>query len=153
VNIRKSIRLQGGSVAHLCTVQTETEAKARREVAKSVQRTVISLGISRHLLRWLRPWWLGSSYEAAQAQSPSLPCPSHPAHDIQPHQSDSLNCKACREWKVICDRSRPQCGHCYEQQLLCFYAGSNQKPMSRAKRSEIFSWLVDATQVEKAQAG
>jgi hypothetical protein len=72
------------------------------------------------------------------AESPSHSRPVHPQLYIQPCQSDSLDCKACRELNVLCDHARPQCSQCYQQQTLCFYVSPRQRPKNMA---EIWRWL------------
>jgi len=74
-----------------------------------------------------RMWsgWTGCDNQAATNGSASH----------QPYQSDPTDCKACREWHVPCDHTRPQCDHCYQQQLLCFYTNPNQpKPKPKTKK-------------------
>ncbi|KAL4755835.1 uncharacterized protein BDW70DRAFT_145822 [Aspergillus foveolatus] len=44
-------------------------------------------------------------------------------------------CRACRASKVICDRQTPRCGHCLDQQILCFYVEPLRITMKRAKQA------------------
>lgn len=76
--------------------------------------------------------WLWSNNVGGHDQNPALQ-----THAPQPYQSDPLGCKACREWKVACDHARPQCDHCYQQQLLCFYVKPSPPKIKRkTKRPE-----------------
>ncbi|KAJ6155200.1 hypothetical protein N7470_005766 [Penicillium chermesinum] len=68
-------------------------------------------GVSGRLRQWLWPAWWGPQSKQLQAGL------------CQPYLSQPGDCKACRDWGVHCDRSRPQCGHCYDEQILCFYVG------------------------------
>lgn len=81
--------------------------------AQSAQSAIISSGVCGRISQWLWSGWGGTGCEPAPAQ---------------PYQPDPLGCKACREWRVACDHTRPQCAHCYEQQILCFYVSPTAKP-------------------------
>lgn len=141
-NIRKSIRPQDDSAAR--PYQAQTKTKANTTVPGSVKPTVSSRGIGDRL-QWPLPRWSSRGPTQLQAQSQS-----RPRLHIQPYPSNSLDCKACREWHVACDHSRPQCEHCYQQQILCFYVSPNQKPIRKAKRLET-SELVNLHSGEPAQ--
>ena len=47
---------------------------------------------------------------------------------------ENYPCKACQAWGVTCDRQRPRCAHCLDQQILCFYVAPLPKPVRRPKQ-------------------
>lgn len=103
------------------------------------QPPAISRGICTRIAQWLWPGGWGPSCESpglgpASAGANSQQSASRPQLQIQPYASASLDCKACREWNVVCDHTRPQCEHCYEQQILCFYVSPSPKPKQKARR-------------------
>ncbi|KAJ6114013.1 transcriptional regulator family: Fungal Specific TF [Penicillium sp. IBT 18751x] len=83
----------------MASPRSDNSAKSRRPIEP------ISRGICARLSKWLWPSLWGC--ETARAPTPTY--------------IDSPGCKACREWHVACDHAKPQCSHCYQQQLLCFY--------------------------------
>lgn len=103
------------------------------------QPPAISRGICARIAQWLWPGgWVPSCESqglgSAGSGTSSQQSASRPQLHIQPYASASLDCKACREWNVVCDHARPQCEHCYEQQILCFYVSPSQKPKRKARR-------------------
>ncbi|PYH91819.1 hypothetical protein BO71DRAFT_384816 [Aspergillus ellipticus CBS 707.79] len=59
-----------------------------------------------------------------QDQSSENPIPhSHP-------------CKACQAWGVNCDRQKPRCSHCLDQQILCFYVAPARRSTKRSIKSQ-----------------
>lgn len=71
-------------------------------------------GLCGRISRWLWSGWRGTAFEAPP--------------DLQkPYQLNPGDCKACREQRTACDQTRPQCSHCWSQQLLCFYVDPKQK--------------------------
>jgi hypothetical protein len=119
----------------------------RVKTAVTAQPPAISRGICACIAQWLWPaggWGpscestglgsaqcVGPGTSSRQSASASA---SRPQLHIQPAASASLDCKACREWNVVCDHARPQCEHCYEQQILCFYVSPSQNPKRKARR-------------------
>lgn len=87
--------------------------------SQTSQTTFLSRGICDRLSHWLWPTWWGSPCEL-----PASPRPIRQPYD---------DCKACREWHVDCDHARPQCSHCCQEQLLCFYVDPTTKPKPRPK--------------------
>ena len=47
---------------------------------------------------------------------------------------ENYPCKACQAWGVTCDRQRPRCAHCLDQQILCFYVAPLPKTIRRPKQ-------------------
>lgn len=137
MNTRTSIQPRDGSIIESCSAQANTKAKA----SNLIQSTVFSRRIGGCISQWLCTRWWGSSDEPAQLQAECLyrPQPTRPLLQVQPYPSNSLDCKACREWNVNCNHSWPQCEHCYQQQILCFYVGPRQNAMRKARQSEISS--------------
>lgn len=84
-------------------------------------------GLCTRLSQYLWPTLWGSGCDSASKHAPTPPQPRR-------HHPDPLDCKACREHKVDCDHTRPQCGHCFQEQLLCFYVNPVTKPRPRPKR-------------------
>lgn len=122
------------------------------------QPPTISRGICTRIAQWLWPGRWGPSCEPpglgpASAGIGSQQSVSRPELQIQPYASASLDCKACREWNVPCDHARPQCEHCYEQQILCFYVSPSPKPKRKARRrGENLAAGVAAISEERAPA-
>lgn len=120
----------------------------RARTAVTAQPPAISRGICARIAQWLWPGEWGPSCESTglgSAQCAGSGTSSHqsasasasalrPQLHVQPAASASLDCKACREWNVVCDHARPQCEHCYEQQILCFYVSPSQNPKRKARR-------------------
>ncbi|CRL18027.1 Fungal transcriptional regulatory protein, N-terminal [Penicillium camemberti] len=71
-------------------------------------------GLCGRISRWLWSGWRGTAFE----DPPDLQ---------KPYQLNPGDCKACREQRTACDHTRPQCSHCWSQQLLCFYVDPEQK--------------------------
>ncbi|KAJ5102509.1 transcriptional regulator family: Fungal Specific TF [Penicillium argentinense] len=107
--------------------------------ASAVQPVVISRGICGRLSHWLWPGWWGNSCDA-----PSQPSPRSTR---QPY-----DCKACREWHVECDHARPQCAHCYQQQLLCFYVDPAVKRKPKPKQNTTVPTLRPVVPSERGAA-
>lgn len=59
--------------------------------------------------------------------------PSEIPHE-QISERENYPCKACQVWGVTCDRQRPRCAHCLDQQILCFYVAPLPKTIRRPKR-------------------
>jgi hypothetical protein len=57
------------------------------------------------------------------------------SHDDKDEENPA--CKACRTWGVVCDRQRPRCSHCLDQQILCFYVAPLRKTMKKSSRSRV----------------
>lgn len=114
-----------------CPAQTEIPAEASAAVPRcSVEPAMSS---------WRAPRSpVPKELFLSQMESPSDPRPVHSPLSIPLRQSNSLDCKLCRELNVLCDHALPQCSHCYEQQTLCFYVGPKQMSKSKA---EIWRWL------------
>ncbi|CAG8891991.1 unnamed protein product [Penicillium egyptiacum] len=75
--------------------------------------------------QWLWSGWRGTAFEAA---SPDLP---------KPYQPNPADCKACREHHTACDHTKPQCSHCWSQQLLCFYVEPIQKKRKDHRKATV----------------
>lgn len=60
--------------------------------------------------------------------------PSEPPQE-QIAEYEKYPCKACQAWGVTCDRQRPRCAHCLDQQILCFYVAPLPKTIRRPKQS------------------
>lgn len=84
-------------------------------------------GLCGRIAQWLWSGWRGTAFEPA---SPDL---------RKPYQPNPGDCKACREHRTACDHTRPQCSHCWSQQLLCFYVEPKQKKrnLHKATVSEV----------------
>ncbi|BCS20373.1 uncharacterized protein APUU_20805S [Aspergillus puulaauensis] len=61
-------------------------------------------------------------------------------HEIRSSSSDhhhavenAFPCRACQAWGVECDRQKPRCTHCLDQQILCFYVEPLRVTMKRSK--------------------
>ncbi|OJJ31612.1 hypothetical protein ASPWEDRAFT_697843 [Aspergillus wentii DTO 134E9] len=50
-------------------------------------------------------------------------------------EEESIPCKACRIGGAVCDRQRPRCSHCLDQQILCFYVEPLRLTMARNKKA------------------
>lgn len=50
----------------------------------------------------------------------------------QSHEREKSPCKGCRMAGKNCDRQRPHCAQCLDQQVLCFYV----EPLPKIKRME-----------------
>ncbi|KAJ5432151.1 uncharacterized protein N7458_011307 [Penicillium daleae] len=132
------------SSAHLQNkAAAQPRSQPRRDGAArglgTCQPPTISRGICARIAQWLWPGGWGPSCEptslnTSNSGTSSQQSASRPQLHIQPYASASLDCKACREWNVVCDHARPQCEHCYEQQILCFYVNPGQKPNHKARR-------------------
>lgn len=61
-----------------------------------------------------------------------------PAKREQPQTkngNEEATCRACCSCGVVCDGRRPQCSHCYHEQLLCFYVPPVRKTKRKTKPS------------------
>lgn len=115
--------------AHLISRSSHADgslAQPSPKITSSSAQSVISRNICGRISQWLWSGWWGTGCEPA----------SNPHATRQPYQKDPLDCKACREWGVACDHTRPQCAHCYDQQILCFYVNRNEKVKRKAKPVE-----------------
>lgn len=93
----------------------------------------ISRGLCARLSQWLWPSLWGCETARPPTQT----------------YTDSLGCKACGEWHVACDHAKPQCSHCYQQQILCFYVNTN--PPKRHKRLDSVPQLGPPLNSRRAQ--
>ncbi|CAL5868028.1 uncharacterized protein PFLUO_LOCUS2251 [Penicillium psychrofluorescens] len=81
----------------------------------------VAQGICGHICQWLWSGWRGTAFED--------PPVNHDPPRRAPNRANSpADCKACREWQVPCDQAHPQCSHCWQQQILCFYVTPKVKP-------------------------
>lgn len=103
-----------------------SRAQPSPKINPTSAQSVISRNVCGRVSQWLWSGWWGSGCEPAP----------NPHATRQPYQKDPLDCKACREWGVACDHTHPQCAHCYDQQILCFYVNPNQKVKRKAKPVE-----------------
>lgn len=118
-----------------CPAQTQISAKGSAAVPRcSVELATTSREApSRDSKRRSAfPNLLSFSLADSPADCPSDSRSVRPQLYIQPCQSNSLDCKSCRDLDVLCDHTRPQCTHCYQQQTLCFYVSSKQRSKSKA---------------------
>ncbi|KAL2830612.1 hypothetical protein BDW59DRAFT_170144 [Aspergillus cavernicola] len=53
--------------------------------------------------------------------------------DTSNQLEDAFPCRACQAWGVECDRQKPRCSHCLDQQILCFYVEPLRVTMKRSK--------------------
>ncbi|KAL4784435.1 hypothetical protein BJX76DRAFT_219794 [Aspergillus varians] len=53
-----------------------------------------------------------------------------------PGLENAFPCRACQSWGVECDRKKPHCSHCLDQQILCFYVEPLRVTMKRSKQSK-----------------
>ncbi|KAJ5668687.1 hypothetical protein N7462_009757 [Penicillium macrosclerotiorum] len=137
---RKSTGPQNPSIVRRSPALEEAQIKAPAQTGTSVsgsaQPAAISRGICSRLSHWLWPRRWGAPCESVVPDSPPRsPSRPRPTLHIQPYDSASLDCKGCREWNVTCDHARPQCGHCYDQQIICFYVSPKQQRKRKPKRS------------------
>ncbi|KAI2713937.1 transcriptional regulator family: Fungal Specific TF [Penicillium roqueforti] len=107
--------------------------KGEREHREQIPRDMptyeqMESGLCGRVSQWLWSGWRGTAFEGA---SPDLQ---------KPYQLNHGDCKACREQHTTCDHTRPQCSHCWSQQLLCFYVDPKrrkQKNIRKATFSEV----------------
>ncbi|KKK15763.1 hypothetical protein P175DRAFT_0528085 [Aspergillus ochraceoroseus IBT 24754] len=60
---------------------------------------------------------------------------SQPQEQLQEDLTqEAFPCRACKAWGVACDLQKPQCAHCVDQQLLCFYVAPLRLTMKRSKK-------------------
>ncbi|KAL3479371.1 hypothetical protein BJX99DRAFT_255628 [Aspergillus californicus] len=52
-------------------------------------------------------------------------------------RSSSIPCRSCQAWGVECDRQKPHCSHCLDQQICCFYVEPLRVTMKRSRQSKI----------------
>ncbi|KAL4800767.1 hypothetical protein BDV19DRAFT_352108 [Aspergillus venezuelensis] len=48
-------------------------------------------------------------------------------------ERNAFPCRACQVQRVQCDRLKPRCAHCLDQQVLCFYVEPLRVQMKRSK--------------------
>ena len=96
------------------------QPKTVQPESKPTSQNVLSRGICERLSDWLWPTQWGHPCE-----TPTPSCSTR-----QPY----ADCKACREWHVDCDHARPQCSHCTQEQLLCFYVDPTANPKMRKRK-------------------
>ncbi|KAL4955450.1 hypothetical protein BDW69DRAFT_160752 [Aspergillus filifer] len=48
-------------------------------------------------------------------------------------ERNAFPCRACQVQGVQCDRLKPRCAHCLDQQILCFYVEPLRVQMKRSK--------------------
>lgn len=60
-------------------------------------------------------------------------CPELP--DQQPQQQENFACRSCRIRGVNCDRQRPHCSQCRDQQILCFFVAPLPRLTKKPKRA------------------
>ncbi|CAI7647094.1 unnamed protein product [Penicillium pancosmium] len=99
-------------------LQPHGEQPAQTIQTVSVQTNMPS-GICGRLSHWLWPTWWGP--------------PCEPSTTPRPTRQPYNDCKACREWHIVCDHAKPQCSHCCQEQLLCFYVDPTAKPKIKRK--------------------
>lgn len=73
-----------------------------------------------------------TSRESASSQRPGTQTQEQSLADTD---EENPACKACRTWGVSCDRQRPRCSHCLDQQILCFYVAPLRKTMKKSSKS------------------
>ncbi|KAF9891640.1 hypothetical protein FE257_003651 [Aspergillus nanangensis] len=90
---------------------------------------------------------VGGSSVAVENATPRYlpPIVEEQQHDERPSEdtttSSSISsisaypCKGCQTWGASCDRQRPRCSHCLDQQILCFYVAPMRKSTRRSKDS------------------
>lgn len=88
-----------------------------------VQKAKRPRGLCGSISQWLWTGWRGTAIEGTR--SPHL---AQKSYQINPG-----DCKTCREHHITCDHARPQCSHCWSQQLLCFYVEPKPKRHRKTK--------------------
>ncbi|KAL4946408.1 hypothetical protein BDV06DRAFT_218335 [Aspergillus oleicola] len=51
-------------------------------------------------------------------------------------EKNAFPCRACQVQGVQCDRLKPRCAHCLDQQILCFYVEPLRVTMKRSKEEQ-----------------
>ncbi|RJE25440.1 hypothetical protein PHISCL_02196 [Aspergillus sclerotialis] len=60
--------------------------------------------------------------------------PAQEQYQVNPSdQHGHTECTMCRSHGIVCDRRRPRCSHCVEQQVLCFYVTSAPRKSRRTR--------------------
>lgn len=101
----------------------------------SASNTVTNSCISR-LSKWL---WSSRSAPSASKNTKTIAFRKHFTSDEVGSPSGhsietALPCRACQSWGVECDRQKPRCAHCLDQQILCFYVEPLRVTMKRSKK-------------------
>ncbi|KAL4882665.1 hypothetical protein BJY04DRAFT_38475 [Aspergillus karnatakaensis] len=84
--------------------------------------------------------WLWSNQTCA---SPETSAKAVTSTDVETRSSNSepcesaFPCRGCQAWGVECDRQKPHCSHCLDQQILCFYVEPLRITMKRSKQSKM----------------
>lgn len=53
----------------------------------------------------------------------------------QQPQQENFSCRACRIRGIDCDRQRPHCSQCQDQQILCFFVAPLPRLTKKTKRA------------------
>jgi hypothetical protein len=113
VNVDPGIQPRENAYPHLL-FSKQPASDTPRHSSKSNTLPPAIPQIYNRISQWMLSGWWGS-------------CEPKPGTASRQYQSDPTACKGCREWQVPCDHTKPQCQHCYEQQILCFYVDPNPK--------------------------
>ncbi|KAL5341126.1 hypothetical protein BJX70DRAFT_396181 [Aspergillus crustosus] len=104
--------------------------------------TISTTCITSWLSRWL---WSNQTTGTSSSETSANPSSQHNliSTDVetrfdasgQPPES-AFPCRGCRVWRVECDRRKPHCSHCLDQQILCFYVEPLRVTMKRSKQAK-----------------
>ncbi|KAL4925993.1 uncharacterized protein BDV17DRAFT_163680 [Aspergillus undulatus] len=90
------------------------------------------------LSKWLWPCRTGTPTGAVA--KPSTPVDDErelEVSDNTPKEWNAFPCRACQTQGVKCDRLKPRCAHCLDQQILCFYVEPLRITMKRRKQGQM----------------
>lgn len=139
-----------GSGRGCSRIQTRPQTFSDRNDPSSrapVSPAVLRLGICGRVFQWLLSGWRGAAFETCPAPT----CSRSTRRTSPPDLNDHLGCKACREWHVACDGAWPQCSHCWQQQILCFYVHPRRKSNSKkAKHRAVVETAISNVQEDRA---
>ncbi|KAL4966067.1 uncharacterized protein BDV14DRAFT_171571 [Aspergillus stella-maris] len=68
-------------------------------------------------------------------------------------ERNEFPCRACQVQGVQCDRLKPRCAHCLDQQVLCFYVEPLRVQMKRSKEQARALRLTQEGSVASRMAG
>ncbi|KAL4868697.1 hypothetical protein BDV12DRAFT_95260 [Aspergillus spectabilis] len=105
-----------------------------------VQKNAISnFCIISRLSKWL---WSNQTGSSAETSVKSASRHNLTSTDVETRSSNSgsldsaFPCRGCQDWGVECDRQKPRCSHCLDQQILCFYVEPLRITMKRSKQAK-----------------
>ncbi|KAL4807955.1 hypothetical protein BDV18DRAFT_136436 [Aspergillus unguis] len=105
------------------------------QAASSVSGACVLMRLSKWLssCRSAPPSSAGSNGECKKAASNKNVTSCIEDTSSNSETESSFPCRACKSWGVECDRQKPRCAHCLDQQILCFYVEPLRVTMKRSK--------------------